>query len=50
MTEDAIKQKFLACATRAVDEASASELYSFLRNLRRQRELGSLWPLLTTEH
>jgi 2-methylcitrate dehydratase PrpD len=49
MSEDAIKQKFHACATRAIGETTASDLYEYLRNLRHQTDLSDLWPLLTTD-
>ena len=49
MSEDAIKQKFLSCATRAINPKIASELYDYLRNLRDQTDLRDLWPLLTTD-
>ena len=49
MSEDAIKQKFHACATRAIGAAAASDLYDYLRNLRNQSDLRDLWPLLATE-
>jgi len=49
MSEDSIKKKFLSCATRAVSASTASDLYGYLRNLRNQRDLGDLWPLLTTD-
>ena len=48
MSEAAIKQKFHACAIRAVSESAASDLYDYLRNLRDQRDLRDLWPLLMT--
>jgi 2-methylcitrate dehydratase PrpD len=50
MSEAAIKQKFLACATRAVRSESAAELYDILRNLRHQSDLSDLWGLLSTQH
>jgi len=49
MSEAAIKQKFHACATRAVSESAASDLYDTLRNLRHQSDLRDLWPLLTID-
>ena len=49
MSEDAIRQKFHACAARAIGETAASDLYDYLRNLRHQRDLGELWPLLTAD-
>ncbi len=49
MSEDAIKQKFHACATRAIGAAAASDLYDYLRNLRNQADLRDLWPLLVTD-
>ena len=48
MSEDAIMQKFISCATRAVSTTKASYLYDYLRNLRSQSDLHDLWPLLTS--
>jgi 2-methylcitrate dehydratase PrpD len=49
MSEEAIKQKFLACASRAIDIADANKLYSILRNLRHRPNLDEFWPLLAIE-
>jgi len=47
MSEDAIRQKFFSCATRAVADGTASEIYSYFRNFRDRENLADLWPLLT---
>lgn len=46
MSEDAIRQKFFSCATRAVADGTASEIYSYFRNFRDRENLADLWPLL----
>lgn len=49
MGEDRIREKFLSCAGRALGESAASELYAYLRNIRRQPTLGDLWPMLAAD-
>ena len=49
MSEDAIRQKFFSCATRAGGAGTASELYAYLRNFRDQENLADLWPLLAPD-
>jgi len=49
MSEDAIRQKFLSCATQAVGEDTASELHAYFRNFRDQGNLKDLWPLLAAK-
>jgi 2-methylcitrate dehydratase PrpD len=48
MSDATIKAKFHDCATRAVSESTASELYGYLRNFRDHENLTGLWPLLTS--
>jgi 2-methylcitrate dehydratase PrpD len=47
MSEDALKKKFFSCATQAVSEDTASELYGYFRNFRDRESLRDLWPLLS---
>ena len=49
MSEDAIRQKFFSCATRAAGAGTASELYAYLRKFRDQENLADLWPLLAPD-
>jgi len=49
MSEDAIRQKFQSCATRAIGAAAASDLYDVLRHLRHQTDLRDLWRLLAAD-
>jgi len=49
MSEDAIRQKFFSCATRAVADGTASEIYSYFRNFRDRENLANLWPLLAAD-
>ena len=49
MSEEVIKEKFHDCATRAVSEGSATELYGCLRNLRDRKNLHDLWPMLAAD-
>lgn len=48
MSDATIKAKFDDCATRAVSESTASELYGYLRNFRDHENLTDLWPLLAS--
>ena len=49
MRDAKIKEKFMSCATQAVSEDIASELYAYFRNFREREHLRDLWPLLAAQ-
>ena len=49
MSEETIKAKFDDCASQAVDDVTASQIYNYLRNLRDHKSLKDLWPLLSPQ-
>ncbi len=46
MAEDQIREKFTTCATRALSDQGASQLYDYLRGLSGQGSLRDLWPMI----
>lgn len=47
--EERFREKFFSCATRAVGEGQATEIYDYLSGLGSRETLADLWPLLVAE-